>query len=180
MTGLKARRGLAAAVFGLAALAGAGAQAQPKAEGRAALLQNLLDCRKVADDQARLACFDAQAGAIDQAEAKGDIVVVDREQVRTVRRQAFGFTLPSMSMFERGEDPEEVGSVSLKIESARRQGDGKWLFVLEGGQVWRQIDTTELTRTPKPGGTANIKRAMMGSYKLNIGGATAIRVHRDD
>lgn len=177
MTVAAMRTGLVALALGLAALSSADA-AEP--QGRAAALKQLLDCRTIADNAARLTCYDTQAGAFDQAEAKGDIVVVDREQARAVRRQAFGFTLPSMSMFDRGEAPEDVGKVSLKIESARRGGDGKWLFVLEGGQVWRQIDTTELTRTPKPGGTATVSRAALGSYKLNIGGATAIRVHRDN
>ena len=66
------RPALAAAV--LAACASS-AVAQPKSETRAALVQTLSDCRKVADDPARLACYDAAAAALEQAEAKGDIVV---------------------------------------------------------------------------------------------------------
>ena len=59
-----------------------------KAVGRAAELQKLIDCRKIADNTQRLACFDAAAASFDQAEAKGDIVVVDREQARKVRRRS--------------------------------------------------------------------------------------------
>ena len=37
---------------------------QPSMGGRAALVQKLADCRKVADDSARLACFDAAEGGV--------------------------------------------------------------------------------------------------------------------
>ena len=53
----------------------------------------------------RLACFDAAAARLDEAEKKGDIVVVDRRQAQEVRRQAFGFTLPSLTLFDRGRGP---------------------------------------------------------------------------
>lgn len=168
------------AALGLAAFATAGVAAPPKPEARAEVLQKLLDCRKLSDDPARLACYDARAGAMDQAEAKGDIVVVDREQARTVRRQAFGFSLPSLDLFQRGEAPGEVDKVLLKVESARRDGGGKWVLRLDG-QVWRQIDTAELTRDPKVGATVRIRRASMGSFLLSPEGSnSAIRVHRDE
>ena len=51
-------------------------------------------------------------------------------------------------------------------QGARQQGDGKWVFRLEGGQVWRQIDTGELMRDPRPGGTATIRRAALGIIRL--------------
>ncbi len=163
-------------------VAAAAAFATPAAaqENRAGALQRLTDCRKLTDAAQRLACYDQAVDSFDQAEAKGDIVVVDREQARTVRRQAFGFNMPSLSLFDRGEAPDKVDTVTLTIESASRLPNGKWLLRLEGGQVWRQIDTAELNRLPKAGGTVTIKAASMGSYKLSTGGATTIRVHRDN
>jgi len=94
MAGFSKRAGMTAAAVAAAALSAsltatavsAQSEKAPKVEGRAVILQRLLDCRKEADDAARLACYDAQVAAVDQAEAKGDIVVVDREQARTVRR----------------------------------------------------------------------------------------------
>lgn len=168
--------------FGVLLLASAGAAAaQPKPEGRAAVLKALTDCRGVADGAQRLACFDAAAAGLEAAESKGDIVVVDREQARQVRRQAFGFTLPSLAILDR-EGGGDAGDdeITLKVLAASRGGDGKWVLRLEGDQTWRQIDTTEVARYPKAGGTVTIKRAMMGSYKLSTGGAAAMRVHRDD
>lgn len=152
-----------------------------QAPERSLVLQRLAACRQIAAADARLSCYDAAVAAFDTAEAKGDIVVVDREQARAVRRQAFGFQLPSLSLFDRGDKPEEIDEVRLAIVSAARDGGGKWTLTLEGGQVWRQIDTGELSRNPKPGMTATIKKAALGSYKLTVaGGAMAIRVRRDN
>lgn len=174
MTGFRARASLAAGL--LLAAAAASAAESP---GRATVLQRLMDCRKVEGDAARLACYDAAAGAMDQAESKGDIVVVDREQARSVRRQGFGFNLPSLSLFERGEKPEEIDKLQVKVASARQDGNGKWTVVVEGGQVWRQVDTGDFSQRPKPGMTATIRRAMLGSYIMSIGGHAGVRMHRD-
>lgn len=167
----------------MAALLGASALAAPPpaAAERAPALRKLTDCRQIADNVARLACYDLVAAEIDTAQDKGDIVVVDREQAQAVRKQAFGFTLPSLSLFDRDGKSEPLEAVTLKVESATRGADGKWVMRLEGGQIWRQIDTTEFSRLPKPGATVTIKSALMGSYKLSVAGSNvAVRVHRDN
>ena len=164
-------------------MAGAGAalaQGVLKPEGRAEVLQKLTDCRKIAEPDKRLACYDQAAATLDQAEAKGDIVVVDRNQARQVRRQAFGFHLPSISLFERGEKPEEVDTITSTVASARQNGAGKWVIQLEGGAVWVQIDADELFTDPKPGMPVRIKRASMGSYLMIIGNNRGMRVHRTE
>lgn len=178
MTGLAMRTGLAAVVIGVMAVGVGTALAQSPALSRPEVLQKLLDCRKVADDAQRLACYDSQAGVMDQAEAKGDIVVVDREQARTVRRQAFGFQMPSMTLFERGEKPEEVENVVSTVKAARQGADGKWLVTLADGSVWAQIDTERMPRAPKPGMEVKIRRAAVGSYLMNVGGQRAVRARR--
>jgi hypothetical protein len=177
MKSIRGLRGLAACLL-LSLAVGNVAQAA-ESPRRADVLTRLLDCRKVEDAAARLACYDAAAGAMDEAEAKGDVVVVDREQARTVRRQGFGFNLPSLSLFERGEKADEVEKLQLKVVAARQDGYGKWTVVLEGDQVWRQIDTGDFSLRPKPGMVATIRRAMLGSYIMSIGGRAGVRMHRD-
>lgn len=171
---------LACALAGLivAPLAVSVAVAQPKAEGRAALVQRLSDCRKLTDDSARLGCYDSATAALEQAEAKGDIVVVDREQARTVQRQAFGFSLPSLSLFERGEQKEAVDNVSAKIASARQDATGKWVLRLEDGAIWQQVDAQELSLYPKPGQSVTIRKATLGSFLASVEGRRAFRVRR--
>ncbi len=66
------------------------------AMGRADLLARLVACRTMADTSARLACYDVAAAALDAAERQGDVVVVDRNQISTARRENFGFSLPSL------------------------------------------------------------------------------------
>ena len=152
----------------------------PADQQRAKELQQLIDCKKIADPTQRLACYDSAAGALDQAEAKGDIVVVNREQARKVRRQAFGFTLPSMSLFSRGEKPEEIAQTDGAIASAHKALTGKWVIKLEDGAVWAQIDLTEIPIDPKPGQPVKIKKASMGSYLMSIGNQRAVKVHREE
>ena len=77
-----------------------------EAPNRAPAMQSVLDCRAITDGVQRLACFDKAVGAMAKAEQTGDLVTIDREQRRTVRRQAFGLTLPSLAMFDKGEKPD--------------------------------------------------------------------------
>ncbi|HVI31287.1 hypothetical protein [Phenylobacterium sp.] len=180
MTISKARASLGAALLGAVALTGAPALAQGKPEARAATLQKLSDCRKVADSTARLACYDAAAAELETAEAKGDIVVVDREQARTVRRQAFGFSMPSLTLFERGEKAEEVDTITAKVASASMNGAGKWVVELEDGAVWVQIDANEVPLSPKAGDPVRIRRASMGSYLMSVKNQRSFRARRQE
>jgi hypothetical protein len=169
----------AAALALLAALtATPGAIAQPKAEGRAAIVQKLVDCRKVTDDAARLACYDQATAAFDQAEAKGDVVVIDRDQARKVRKQAFGFTLPSISIFAKGETQEELDTADGVVAVARQNGQGHWVIQLEDGAVWSQVGVEDLFRSPKPGMKVKIRKASLGSYLMSIDNQGAFKAHR--
>lgn len=181
------RQPLAARPFGVAAagvavglLALSPAQAAPPKPSRAAVLQGLLDCRSKTESAERLACYDAAASAMDQAETKGDIVVVDRAQASEVRRQAFGFQMPSLTIFDRGEKPEQIDEVTGVIARASTNATGRWVLRLEDGAVWRQIDGDPPNRDPKPGMPVKIKAAAMGSFLLSVDGQRSFRAHRDD
>ena len=150
-----------------------GPQAAPKA------VQAAIDCRKLGDDAARLACYDLAVDALGQQLAQGQVVAVDHAQVQQVRRQAFGFAMPSLSLFDRDAKADDMAEVVLAVDSAQRGPDGKWLLRLEGGQVWRQIDAGDFSRDPKRGARATIRKAMLGSYMMTIGGHSPVRVHRD-
>jgi hypothetical protein len=159
----------------LAAPAGLAAEA-PK---RAPAMQSVLDCRAIQDGVQRLACFDKAVGEMASAEQSGDLISMSREQRRTVRRQAFGLTLPALSMFDRGEKPDDASRLDVTLARVNHTGAGKWVFVLDDGAVWRQIDDTELEPPPRPGEKAVIRRASLGSYMIQLQGS-AIRVHRDN
>ncbi len=169
---------LAAVLAGVALPAGAMAQAQKSPE-RPALLKNLAQCRTIADSAARLACFDKSAAAIDEAESRRDLVVVDREQLRKTRRTLFGLTLPNLSVFgDDSPDQEGIGRIESTISKLTQNGLGKWVFTLPDGATWEQIDTRNLAVEPRVGNSIKIRKAAMGSYLANVKDQTAIRVRR--
>ncbi len=172
------RADLAPICWVLAILVAGGASAA-EAPTRAPAMQSVLDCRAIADATQRLACFDKAVEAMAKAEQSGDLVAIDREQRRTVRRQAFGLTLPSLAMFDKGEKPEESNRIAVTLAQANRNAAGKWVFVLDDGAVWRQIDDGQLEPPPRAGQKAMIRRAALGSYMIHLEGS-AIRVHRDN
>lgn len=172
---------LGAAVLAAAAPGGAYSASPPKLPGRAELIKELSACRTVTDPTERLACFDKTAAALDEAQRKGDVVVVDRQQVREVKRQAFGFRLDALSVFNKGGAKEaEDEAITTVATAAYRNASGKWVVTLEGGAVWRQIDDEELSRDPHPGSQIRVRKASLGSFMMNVDGQPGIRVHRDE
>lgn len=144
-----------------------------------ALIDNLSRCRSIPADAARLACFDAAVGALDAARQQGDVVVVDRAQVRTARRQLFGFQAPSLSgLFGREDVADEVDSIETTLARANRTPDGKWIFHLADGSEWRQIDSASVQFQNRAGTTVRVRRAALGSFQLVAGGSRAVRVRR--
>lgn len=177
----RSRKAGIALAAGIAALAVAGAApAADGPKGRAAQLQAIVDCRAVPDPTERLACFDAAAASLDEAEKKGDVVVVDKGQVREARRAAFGFDFHMPSFMTAGEAPEQLDRITATVASARRDPRGRWVIKLEDGAVWRQVDDKSLFKDPKAGSTVEIRTAAMGSYFMKVDGQMQIRVHRDN
>jgi hypothetical protein len=164
----------------LALAAGGPALAAKPPPTTAPAVQAVVDCRRIEDSIQRLACYDAATDALTKATATGDLVTLDRQQRRTVRRQAFGFTLPALSMFDVGEKGEAMDSLDETLASARQDAQGKWIFVMQDGAVWRQIDDEFISRDPHPGSAIVIHRAMMGSFMLSVDKQPGVRAHRDN
>jgi hypothetical protein len=150
------------------------------ASDRAAVLKDLTACRSIGDPTMRLDCYDKAAASLDRAEASGDVLVVDRAQAQAARRQAFGFNLSALSILNRSATKEEVNNLNATATEAYRNGDGKWVIVLDNGAHWRQIDDADLSDPPHQGSKIRIRRASLGSYVMNIDGQPYIRVHRDE
>ena len=166
-------KGLAAA--GLVILLAGGASAQSKPPERAGALKAIVDCRTIADSVERLACYDKAAAALDAAEAKGDVVVVDRGQMREARKA--DFQMPSF--MTRGEKDEELQKLETTVASARQDAHGKWIVKLADGATWVQIDTEKVRKIPA-GTAVTIKAASLGSYMLNVKGYGSFRARREN
>ena len=172
-------------VLGLASLPSvAAARDADKTLPRADVFQKVIDCRAIADNTQRLACFDAQVARLDEAATRKDVVVVDQAEVRRTRKGLFGFNIGDLGIFG-GKDPGPGGDeegftqITSTIQSARQDASGKWILVIEGGAKWVQIDTTSI-RTPKPGQAIKIRKASLGSYFANINDQHAIRMIRQN
>ncbi len=143
------------------------------------MVQALSDCRKITEDGARLSCYDKAAGALDQAESKGQVVVIDQEQVKAVRRQAFGFNLPSLHIFDRSAKPDQVlDHLDLELDSAHHSPEGKWVFVATDGAVWRQTDNEDLAVDPHKGSKLSVRNGVLGSFFCKIDGQPQMRCQR--
>ncbi|MGE0044336.1 MAG: hypothetical protein AB7J28_04525 [Hyphomonadaceae bacterium] len=170
-------------------LAAGSAAAQPQAqlpEGGPAILNNVFECREIADDAARLACFDAAVGQLQSAQQAGTFASVDREQVREVQREGFGFSiggltrlLPRLGGREASEE-DEITEVSLTVERVLDRGNGYHAFVMTNGSVWRQVQA-ESARNVRAGTNVTIRQASLGSYMMSSSrGGSAHRVRREE
>jgi hypothetical protein len=153
--------------------------AAPKPVASPAVVQNLLDCRKLTDGAERLACYDKAAAAVASATTSGDLVALDREQRRAARRQAFGFILPSLSFLERGEKVEEANHISAIAANAGLNPLGEWVITLDDGAVWRQIEPIELGRRPHKGSKVVITKGVLGAFFMTIDGEGAGKAKRE-
>ena len=152
--------------------------AEPKPT-RSERMTQLVLCRSIAVEAQRLACFDREVAALDAAESRQDVVIVDRAQITKTRRTLFGLTLPNLSVF--GDDhPDSEGMARIEgtLKSARQNPYGKWILELDDGAKWIQIDSREIALDPRPGQPIKIRRAGLGSYMANVNGQTGIRVRR--
>lgn len=170
------------AALGLLAAASASAQQSQEPQVRPQALTRVLDCRTVPAAAERLACYDREVAAFETAEQAREVVVYDREQIRRTRRTLFGIALPDLNIFggrkDDGAESEEVTQLDSTIRAVSQGGNSRYVFTIEDGARWAQIDDRELSATPRAGQKIRIRRAAMGSYLANIGGNTAIRVRR--
>jgi len=149
------------------------------APGRADVLARLVACRSMADTSARLACYDVAAAALDAAERQGDVVVVDRDQISTARRENFGFSMPTLpNLFERNGPSESVDAIESTLAGATQNLEGRWIFTLADGSVWQQIDTARVSFRNRDTPPVTVRSATLGSFFLVVGGSRAVRVRR--
>jgi hypothetical protein len=153
---------------------------QPRPE----IFTNLVQCRAIADNGQRLACFDRQVAEIDAAAQRDEVVVLDKTELKKTRKTLFGFSFPKLPFLGGGEEgqggsaaDDGMARIEAKIASLRSVGYGKWQIGLEDGAQWA---TTEAVtgRAPKVGQTIEIQRAAMGSFMGKIDGGRTIRMKR--
>jgi hypothetical protein len=142
------------------------------------MLTRLMACRPLTDSTARLACYDAAAGAIDSAERQGELVVIDRAQADETRRQLFGFDVPTLPRLFNGGGQTDIDAIETTLQSASQATETRWVFRLADGSVWRQIDSDPVRFQNRSGQAVRVRKASLGSFLLTVGGSRAVRVRR--
>jgi hypothetical protein len=145
-------------------------------------LDGLRNCRTIVDVAQRAACYDAAVDALDRSEKAGDVAIIDSGTVEKVKREAFGFSMPSLpklTLGRAGGTGEQIESITGIVRGVGSGEMGRSIVVLDNGQTWRQIDGEPLRI--RPGATATIERAALGSFMLKVEGQKrAVRVRRSE
>lgn len=184
----------AAAAAMVLALAGAPAPAEAQSLSGA-----LKVCSWIEDDTSRLACFDRAVRELAEQPAGAPVAVAPAPrtvapaapsgrtaapvptQPAAAPRTAAVATTPEDDFGKREIDREDrVDRVTARLVTARQAADSKWVFTLDNGQVWRQIDgpTYGIDDEDQPG--VVIKRAFLGSFLMSIDdGPKGLRVRRE-
>ena len=142
------------------------------------VIKSLNACRTIADNAARLDCFDAAAKQIDAAIDQNKLTILDQEGIRRKKRSLFGFALPELSLFGRADTaatpaPSEIKSTIRQIGSI---GNGKYELVLDDGAHWQTTEPAMVT--PVTGSSIRIKRGALGSYFIFLEQERPIRGRR--
>jgi hypothetical protein len=165
-------------------------------------IMDFQSCAKVADDKARLACFDRIAAQAQQADARsggpagtastgapgvtsgvaaaasgGSIAAVG---AKLTPEQKIGLPRGTVDKLEAapGSAPEpQLENFEARIRSVSIGAGGREVFALENDQVWRQSETKP-NFAVHPGDTVRISRGALGSFWLSANVHSATRVSR--
>lgn len=142
--------------------------AVPTAKPVAALQQ----CRTMTDTAARLACYDRAVDALNAATASNEVVIVERQEVRKVRKGLFGFSLPKVGFLtgraDNAEDNSDAKELQTTITAARSIGNGKWRFTVEDGATWETVETSSAFTDPAPGRKVLLEAGSLGGYFAKV------------
>jgi hypothetical protein len=132
-------------------------------------LAPLLACRALADAAARLACFDRESAALAPVAAKPELSP----------EQKFGLDprVLAAKEAEQGQPRADVDAVDAKLSALRAGADGRYVFTLDNGQAWRQLQPgSDLLL--KAGDAVRITRGALGSFLLTAPGQRSCKVTR--
>jgi hypothetical protein len=167
---------VAPVAFGLtAASAGAQETATPPPA-----LEALARCRAIQADPERLACYDRESTALAGSIERGDVKVLEKSQIKTIRRSLFGFLAPKADVLgdSKGEDAETWNTLSAEIGAVSGLPNGRYRIVLDDGAVWQTTENPQRMREPRSGDKIEIERAALGSYWLRINGRHGVKGRR--
>jgi hypothetical protein len=169
---------------GAATLMLAGAPAAAQAD-RSAVLNILVECAKINDPTARLACYDnniraAGGPARSTVPGRGSAPVGGGAPIASgASPQGFGYE--DVRTPERFNDAPtgQLHEISSKITGIRQNGPGTYAFTLEGGAQWVFAEGVSSSyRVPHAGAIIEIERGSLGSFLMRFDGQGPVPVRR--
>lgn len=145
------------------------------------LIGDLGRCRGIADAMQRLACFDAASARLIGAASNGEVTVVDRSEMREVRRSLFGYAMPKLPLFHGDTSAQgDTDTLDTTVTDARAFGVGGHYIIklADGGATWETLETYMNFDPPHKGSRVQIKRGPLGSYFVRIDGQRGVKGHR--
>jgi hypothetical protein len=185
---------IAVTTAGLLAILSGTAQAGPRDDVLAAMGK----CAALADDKARLACYDGLAPRLRDA-LNTPPPTLDHPPTQEEQQSWFGFDLgnwfdgstppaaqttpekfgadklpPPPAGAEQSSEstapaqPQEIESITATVTDYSFNPFGKFIVFLDNGQVWREIDPDTAHFNKGSPNTVTIERGALGSYNLHI------------
>lgn len=132
-------------------------------------------CRPIADDQSRLRCYDE---AVDTAYAAHSPATAISSAGALEGESLFGKPPEeSRALASRQLGLDDPATLDATVTQTLRNAAGKLVITLQNGQVWTQLDTTNLKL--EAGEPVSIRKAALGSYLLQKqSGGRSLRVRR--
>lgn len=152
-------------------------------------LSAVAKCAEIAGTAERLQCFDAAAVSAKsvlgtaqkppapEAESEGGLMSwfgFEPETKPVTKPEDFGINEANIPEEKR---PAEISKISGKVVEFAKNALGRSIFILDNGQVWKQIegDNTDVYQRAADGPmSVSIEKAMFGSFSLRIDGRTGI------
>lgn len=180
-----------------AALALAIAPATAVAQESGATLSILIECAKIDEPSARLACYDNNmrtASGIARSTVPGSVAVSGGGAAVGAtagsaagfgganvqrNREATGFGSEAVRAPERVQAASGAQSITATIASARMREPGMYLLTLADESQWLFTETVRNDYTvPRKGEKVVIERGALGSYLARVEGQEPVRVRR--
>ena len=155
--------------------AASGAAAQPAAEDEAKI-EALRQCAAIPTDGERLACYDAQVGAVFAAVDDGELTIVTQAEVDETKRSLFGLRGADSGVLGRGKETTALSSTVTSVNYFRR--DAFRFVIEEGGAVWQVTNAPMKIGRIKPGDRVEIEKAALGSYWVRFNGRNGVKGSR--
>lgn len=128
----------------------------------------LLDCTSILSDAERLTCYDTAVKAF-SADARAIAERREAQSAKLAAAAASAAAVQKSDSFGRVTE-SRLDSIESTLKEVLTDGNGKSVFILDNGQIWRQADGFRLPNA-RIGTSVTLKRGAMGSYRLLIAGS---------